>query len=432
MSKTTIEWVEKAVSILKSSGVYVGFAFLNRGLPFLLLPVLTSYIDPYGFGVIALFAMIIKLLTPLIGMNSSQVLIQRFFTMDQINRSYYIGDAYKIILINTLLLVGSIYFSRTFFESLLGLPIGWLIIAILTASFGIGSALTLELFLLKKEAFKYGLFQTLNVFLMISLVIVFVVLLELSWEGRIFSIFLSSLILFLSSVYLGLKAQDISFLMFKKSIYFRSIIRLGLPLIPSAIGGWALAMTDRALLTAMTSLEVVGIYAVGVMFAQIIDIFLNSVYKTFYPYLGRYGNSTDIKAQIKLVQGIYVFTFLCMASLVAMLFIAPTLVRVMADVRYHNAINVVGWLSLGYMFINIGHMFTTLLLASEQNTKLMYISTVTTLFGVGIAYTFINGYGMIGAAIGTAVTGFLSLFILFMFCLMYCKLPWIDKRVFQF
>ena len=79
MSKTTIEWVEKAVSILKSSGIYVGFAFLNRGLPFLLLPVLTSYIDPYGFGVIALFALIIRLLTPLIGMNSNSVLHRDFF-----------------------------------------------------------------------------------------------------------------------------------------------------------------------------------------------------------------------------------------------------------------------------------------------------------------------------------------------------------------
>jgi len=428
----TIEWVEKAVSILKSSGVYVGFAFLNRGLPFLLLPVLTSYIDPYGFGVIALLALIIRLLTPLIGMNSSTVLLQRFFLMDQINRSYYIGDAYKLILINTLLLVGSIYLSRTFFESLLGLPIGWLVIAILTASFGMGTALTTELFLLKKEAFKYGIFQTLSVFLTISSVIVFVVLLELSWEGRIFSLFLSSLILFLVSIYLGLKAQDISVLMFKKSIYFSSIIRLGLPLIPSAIGGWALAMTDRTLLTAMTSLEVVGIYAVGVMLAQIIDISLSSVFKTFYPYLGRYGKSTDIRAQVKLVQGMYVFTILCMVSLVAMLFVAPTLVRVMVDVRYHNAINVVGWLSLGYVFINIGHMFTTLLLASDQNTKLMYISTVTTLVGVGIAYTLINEYGMVGAAIGTAVTGFFSSFTLFIFCQMYCKLPWIDKRVFQF
>ena len=191
-------------------------------------------------------------------------------------------------------------------------------------------------------------------------------------------------------------------------------------------------MTDRTLLTAMTSLEVVGIYAVGVMLAQIIDIFLNSVYKTFYPYLGRYGKAKDIRAQVKLVQGIYAFTILCMVSLVAMLFIAPTLMRVMVDVRYHNAINVVGWLSLGYVFINIGHMFTTLLLVSDQNTKLMYISTVTTLVGVCIAYTLINEYGMVGAAIGTAVTGFFSSFTLFIFSQMYCKLPWIDKRVFQF
>lgn len=431
MSKENNAWFQGAISIFKNSGIYLGFSVLNRAMPFLLLPVLTSYIDPYGFGIVTVLTIISTLLMPIIGMCSHSVLLQRFFLMDQTDRSHYVGDTYKIILANTLLLIISVYLFSSFFESLLDLPISWLVIAILTAAFGMGTTLTTELFLLKKQAFQYGLFQFINVMTTVSLVILFVVVLGLSWEGRILSFLIASVIMFLISLYIGLKAQDISISGFKKNQYFRSIIRLGLPLIPSAIGGWALAMTDRVFLTAITNLEIVGIYAVGVMFAQVIDIFLNSLARTFHPYLGRYGKSSDVKERVVLVQAIYAFIVIGVFSVIAMVFVAPTVLNIMVDERYHEAVNVIGWVSLGYMFSNIGGLFASLLLVVDANTKLMYVSITTTVAGIGLAYVLINAYGMVGAAIATAMTGFLSATLLFMFSLRYNKLPWIDNRVFQ-
>lgn len=423
------DWLKDVLVILKHGGTFLGFSVLSRAIPFLLLPVLTSYIDPYGFGVIALLAVISRLLMELIGISSSTVLLQRFYLLDQTDRSYFFGDSYKIILVNTLILVSAAYLFGGFFESLWNLPIHWLIITIMTAAFSMAVTLTTQLFLLQKQSFKYGMFQLLNIGTTVVSVILLVIVLELSWEGRVLSLFASSLILFLISTYVLFKEQYISILSIRKTVFVRSIIRLGLPLLPGAIGGWALAMTDRIFLTAMVSLDVVGIYAVGVMLAQIIDIFLDSLTRTFYPYLALYGKSTNINQRIMLVQGIYVYVVMALAAVIGMFFVAPILLEVMVDARYHDALSVIGLISLGFMFARIGGVFSSLLIVLDQNDKLMYVQIPVSMVGIALSYILINEYGMVGAAVATAVTGFFSALLLAILLVIYGNFPWIDKRI---
>jgi O-antigen/teichoic acid export membrane protein len=84
-------------AMAKSGSIYLFFSLLIRAIPFLLLPVLTRYIEPAGYGVVTVVMIVIGIATPLIGMCSNSVLFQRFYKLDAAGRVDFITDCYKII-----------------------------------------------------------------------------------------------------------------------------------------------------------------------------------------------------------------------------------------------------------------------------------------------------------------------------------------------
>ena len=101
----------------------------------------------------------------------------------------------------------------------------------------------------------------------------------------------------------------------------------------------------------------------------------------------------------------------------------------MVNERFHEAIEVILWISLGYAFTNIGGLFLSLLLMIKKNILTIYISSATVIFSVIAAYFLIKEYGMIGAAIANCLSGFLNLTMLFIVLNYYNPLPWFNKKV---
>ena len=416
-------------NFIKNGGIFLSFSIFNRAIPFLLLPILTAYIDPYGYGIIAVMAIITSLAMPVIGICSDSVLFQLYFKLDKVSKINFINDAYKIVLINTLIIsIISIPFSSLIL-TFLGLPLKWFEISIFCASAGMITTLTTQIFLLKKKAFNYGLFMTLNALVNGGLAILMVVVYELSWQGRAYSLLISAIFMAVIAILMNIKEKDVELSSFKFTNQAGTIYSLGTALIPSAIGGWAIAMTDRIFLTGITSLEIVGIYAVGVMIAQTVDIFLNALARACHPMLAKYGDSEDPSTKIIIVQGVYLFIFISALVVSALTVIAPIIINVMVNERFHEAIEVILWISLGYAFTNIGGLFLSLLLMIKKNILTIYISSATVIFSVIAAYFLIKEYGMIGAAIANCLSGFLNLTMLFIVLNYYNPLPWFNKKV---
>ena len=55
--------------MIRNAVVYLGASVINKAAPFLLLPVITSYLEPSEFGVLSLFLIVNGLFFAAIGMN---------------------------------------------------------------------------------------------------------------------------------------------------------------------------------------------------------------------------------------------------------------------------------------------------------------------------------------------------------------------------
>ena len=420
-----------AGSVLKNSSIFLIFSILNRVIPFLLLPILTAYIDPFGYGVISVMALVTAFFMPLVGLCSNSVLFQRFFKLDVAARADFFTDSYKIIFINTLLLLGLAFFLSDFIEVFLKLSLGWFHLAIILSGLGMITSLTTEVLLLQRKPFQYGFLLGLTALMNAGLAILLVVYFELSWQGRIWSLLATGLTMSLIAIFMAQRFSRFQIPALKFTSQGSVIVKLGSVLIPSAIGGWALAMTDRMFLTSMTGLEVLGVYAVGVMLSQTVDIFLNSLARAAHPFLAEYGVSNDITERMILVRGIYGFAALAAIAVYGLSILLPFIMETMINVRYKEAVQVVFWVSLGFAFSNVGGLFLGLLLTVEKNHISAYISCGTFCISVVAAYFLIGENGMIGAAWANALAGFFNMFLLIVACQIYNPLPWLNREVFE-
>lgn len=416
-------------SVFKAGGVYLSFSLLNRAIPFLLLPLLTRYIDPSGYGVVSVITVVASIAMPIIGMCSNSVLYQRYFKLDPMDRSYFINDSYKIIVMTSIVLSLVAITCAPFIESYLKITLGWFEVAIICAAAGMVSALTTSLFQIKKEAVSYGFFQTAAMLTNVGLTLLFVVLMDLSWQGRIWAMLISSLLVALLALYLNLRGGLIDISRMRHSPQMSTIFRLGGALIPSTIAGWAMSMSDRVFLTSMTTLDLVGIYSVGVMIGQITDVFLNSIGQAYLPYLFQHGYSSDFQTRFRIVQVIYIVTAVSLATALIVSLMAPMVINLMVNSRYQSATMVVGWISLSYAFIAIGSAFHGLILAVEKNMVTIYVSALTLAVNLIGNYLLIGRFGMVGAAMGNALSSFTFMSLLFLASLRYNRMPWFDRRV---
>lgn len=419
----------KFAIIFRAGSIYFLFSIFNRAIPFLLLPLLTRYIDPSGYGVISVIAVITAMTMPIIGMCSNSVLYQRYFKLDSVDRAYFVNDCYKLIVMNSIVLSLVAIPFAPLIESYLKITLGWFEVAIICAAAGMVTTLTATLFQIKKEAINYGFLQSATMLANVGLTLLLVVFLGMSWQGRIWAILISSLLVSLFAVYLNVRNGDINVSRMMQSPQISSIIKLGGALIPSTLAGWAISMSDRVFLTSMTSLELVGIYAVGVMIGQITDMLLNSMAQAYLPHLYQHGYSSDVPTRIRVAQGIYAVAAVSLLTALAITLAAPMVINLMVDSRYHAAVTVVGWISLSYAFLSIGSAFHGLILAVEKNVVTIYVSVLTLVVSLVGNYLLIGQFGMVGAAMGNALSTFTFMFLLLLASLRYNRMPWFDRRV---
>ena len=69
-------------SFLKSIGSYTLVNIINKGIPFLLLPVLTNYLTTEDFGLLTNIESLIVITVALVGVNFSSAVTRQFVKKD--------------------------------------------------------------------------------------------------------------------------------------------------------------------------------------------------------------------------------------------------------------------------------------------------------------------------------------------------------------
>lgn len=159
----------------------------------------------------------------------------------------------------------------------------------------------------------------------------------------------------------------------------------------------------------------VGLYSTSYKLIRIIQQIVSSVALVIIPPLSRYFASGDFRSANALLRKILAFNITVgLPCVVGVIMMADEILYIVGGVSYIGAAPIIRILVLSFMFSLVGGSFlgNAVLIPMQKEGYYMVICLITAGFNVVINALLIPGYGAIGAAIATAMNGFIVLILL--------------------
>jgi len=208
----------------------------------------------------------------------------------------------------------------------------------------------------------------------------------------------------------------------------QKLLRFGIPLMISSIGGIIIVYTDTLVLTFFRSMEEVGIYNVVVPTAMILQFFATSIATVIFPMVAELWAK---KKQDYLGSGlkmIYTYSFMIMIPAVFIAFsFSKTILRLMFGENYIGGAVTMQILLVGIIFLGLHSITSTILNGIGKPVISTRILLEGALINLALNLLLIPFLGMIGAAI-TSLIAYAYVAVRCIFKLrhfIHVEIPWI-------
>jgi O-antigen/teichoic acid export membrane protein len=245
-----------------------------------------------------------------------------------------------------------------------------------------------------------------NVIVTVGATVLLVVALDKGATGAVVGNFVGTLAVYF--VLLGYRRYQLG-LQFSRPL-LRAMNRFGLPLVPSALALWAINFIDRFFVAVFKGQAEVGVYSLAVRASSVI-VFLMIAFRLAWPAFA-YSIEDESMAKRTYAFVLTYLLFVCCWMSLALGVLAPWLVKILApsSPAFYRADEAVGLLAFaasayaGYTVLAIG-------IGRARRTQFNWIvSGVAAVLNIALNFALIPPYGMMGAAVATAVA-YVALFV---------------------
>jgi O-antigen/teichoic acid export membrane protein len=413
--------------LIKNAFIYTLTDVINKAIPFLLLPILTKYLSPSEYGLVATFSTFMMITSIIIELNMSNAINIFFFGSEKEKLNIYIVNTILISLLITIISLLSISLFSQYFSNLLSISDNWIYLGIVTVFFQFITTINLVLWQAEHEAKKYGLYQILQTILNLFLTILLVVYFKFGAEGQILAQ-TSSIILFsFFSLFILYKRN---YLKYTISInYMKDAIKFGLPLIPLSLSGWLRTGADRLLLTNIIGTAATGIYVVGFQFGMIISILSIAFNKAFNQFLYKKLSNINPSEKNQLVIFSYIYFTLILFLALIVSIVSPWIIKNFLDEKYINSIEIVPWICFAYAFQGMYIMVVNYLYYIKKTSYLGYLTLICGVIHVLLSFYLIKIYGIVGAGIASLISFALMFFSVWILSAKLYPMPWLKPKL---
>jgi O-antigen/teichoic acid export membrane protein len=183
----------------------------------------------------------------------------------------------------------------------------------------------------------------------------------------------------------------------------RTMLSYGLPLVPAGLALWALALVDRILLSKLGSLSDVGQYGVANRVSSVLLLGVSGFVLAFGPYVfSIYSKDQALERVVRGKTLTYLTVCLTAAALALSLF-ARELIKIVAP-AFDQAYQAVELLTFSVVAFGVSTVVMAGISIVRQTKVLAVLAFVAAALNIGLNFALIPPYGMIGAAIATAVS----------------------------
>lgn len=255
---------------LINGALFSVYAFVGRGIGFLILIVLANFIPPSDYGNLSLFNTVVMLLGFLMSFSTSGYIGISFFKESEevFHRDFtavFIYLLISILLISTIFLAFSNQISK-----LVGIGSGMLWIALCVSFLTVLFQIHTDYFRMREKVGVYGLFNIGNAALNALLTILFVVVCSHGWIGRVNAQIIVALLFGVISIIYFFHKGFFDFHIPQKRMWL--ILTWGLPQIPHLATNWIRQGCDQYIINYNYSTHEVGIFSFALNLVSVLTM----------------------------------------------------------------------------------------------------------------------------------------------------------------
>lgn len=267
--------------IAVNSAIYLGFEVVNKSIPFILVAYFSNLFGAEEIGHFAKFMAVVGLLNVLTGISAHGAVSVSYFKIASEEFPTYVFNIIILLLLSSVaVLVAVFLFSNTLVE-LSGIPEKYLYLAVLSSVAQFVTQINLIIWQVKKQAFRYGLYQTLLSVTYGAATLAVVYFVEKTWQS-VASAYVST--------YISFGIISILFLYFRGYIklklylpHIRDAAAFGIPLMPHVLAGWFFLGYNIFLIQGELGDAKAGIFNMAMQFSLVLNVIALALNKTFGP-----------------------------------------------------------------------------------------------------------------------------------------------------
>lgn len=407
--------------LLRSTAVYTFSRVINSAIPFLLLPVMTRYLEPGDYGILTMFTLLVGVTTILVGVNLHGAVGVKYFDKDT-DLDRYLGTCLVLILGASVVVLAA---GRLFMKEIsawTAFPEPWLwMIPVVAVSQSVNLIL-LTVWQMENRPARFGAFQVLQTLVQFAIAVYLVVFAGKKWEGPVLALVLSTSAFALAGMFLMFSGRRIGFRFGKAEA--AHALRFGLPLLPHALGGVLIIQIDRVFITNMVGIGDTGIYSVGFQMAYIVELIAFSFNQAYVPWL--FAKLTENRPSEKelIVKYTYIYFGAILFLALAVSLVMPWFLGFFVGKKFAEASRYTFWIAVGFAFSGMYYMVTNYIFFSGRTHIVSWATLASLITNIALNFVLIRWNGAIGAAQASACSFFLLFVSTWYLSARVYKMPW--------
>jgi len=422
-------WLKEKVlkhPLFKASLVYTITDAINKGIPFVLLPLLTFYLTPADFGITANYNIFVNILTVFVSLSINGAFSVSYFKISKNEAAVYLSSMLVLIFISFIIFSIIIFLFSGGVREILPIATIYIVAGALVSLGQSVTAINLDLWRLQGQAFKFGLYEISQGLFAVVVSLILLIGLRMKWESRV-----------IASVITACSFGILSLLMINKQGYLtrriswsamKDALAYGLPLLPYSLGVWLRFGIDRVYITKFCGQSETGVYATSLQFGLLISFLTLALNNAFSPYLFKMLSNDDEQAlqsqKLKLVKFTYIYFVLLAFIGIAFTLLSRFLIEYFLSEKFITAEKFIPVVIASQVVQGMCLMLSLYILFVKKTARLTIITAACGVFQLFISYYAVKNYGSLGGAYASLCTNAVNLIAVWFYSAKIYPMPW--------
>jgi O-antigen/teichoic acid export membrane protein len=406
------------------SAIYALGLLLLRGMSFLLIPLYTRYLDRAEYGIVAVAASVTAVLAVLGPLSLHGALARLYFdARSGADRRRVAGALWvaTVLAAGVLTLLLDRIGEQWAAALLPDVPFHpYIRLAIWTAFLTTFGLIPLNQLQIEERPGLYVKVTVAGTLITTLCIIWLVVVRGMGAYGYVLGTFIGSALLAIPYTVLAARMSTLGL----HWNVTRAALTYSLPLVPHALAGWVLELSDRALLQRFVPLTQLGLYSLGYQLASLLTMAATAINFAWTPYM--YGVVRDRADTAPAELGrmtTYYAAVLCVLGLgVALL--GGDVLRLLTEPAYHPAYRVVPLIVLGLLFNGLYLVPANLLFLKSKTGLIPLVTIAAGAVNVALLLWLAPRVGIMAGAWATVAGYAVMLFLVWLVARSVFRLPY--------